>query len=111
MSMESDDKQILLMLSWLFLRHGQGMKAEPLCKAIQESEPGEPVSSLILASLCLEDARAEEALRYLGVDMARYPARIRRAVVLLRGRCLAALGREDEAQAVWRAYLAEASKG
>ena len=49
--MNPDDKQVLLMLSWLFLQHGQTAKAEALCEEIHEQEPDNPVAAAILASI------------------------------------------------------------
>ncbi|MBR5024970.1 MAG: tetratricopeptide repeat protein, partial [Victivallales bacterium] len=54
--MNPDDKQVLLMLAWLFLQHGQIAKAAALCEEIHEQEPDNPVAAAILASIHLQNA-------------------------------------------------------
>ena len=63
--MNPDDKQVLLMLSWLFLQHGQTAKAEALCEEIHEQEPDNPVAAAILASIHLQNAEPQQALEVL----------------------------------------------
>lgn len=101
--MDTDDKQVLLMLSWLFLQHGQPDKAAALCAEIHTSDPADPVAAAILASISIQNAEPQTALDIL--RKATFPHDMTRAIALLRGQALNALGRTDEAHALWQDYL------
>ena len=86
--MNPDDKQVLLMLSWLFLQHGQTAKA-----------------AAILASIHLQNAEPQQALEVL--KAASFPPDMARPVALLEGQALIAQGRQAEAKARWQKYLTQ----
>ena len=101
--MNPDDKQVLLMLSWLFLQHGQTAKAEALCEEIHEQEPDNPVAAAILANIYLQNAEPQQALEVM--KTAKFPPDMARPVALLEGQALIAQGRQAEAKARWQKYL------
>lgn len=101
--MNPDDKQVLLMLAWLFLQHGQTAKAAALCEEIHEQEPENPVAAAILANIYLQNAEPQMALDVL--KTAKFPPDMDRATALLEGQALMAQGRKAEAQAKWQQYL------
>ena len=103
--MNSDDKQVLLMLAWLFLQHGQIAKAAALCEEIHEQEPDNPVAAAILASIHLQNAEPQQALEVL--KTASFPPNMARPVALLEGQALIAQGKQDEARAKWQKYLTQ----
>lgn len=101
--MNPDDKQVLLMLAWLFLQHGQADKAAALCDEIHEQEPQNPVAAAILSNIHLQNANPQTALDIL--RQAQFPEDMARAVALLEGQALMALGRNQEAKARWQKYM------
>ena len=103
--MNSDDKQVLLMLAWLFLQHGQTAKAAALCEEIHEQEPENPVAAAILANIYLQNAEPQMALDVL--KTAQFPPDMNRATALLEGQALMAQGRQSEAKARWQKYLTQ----
>ena len=103
--MNPDDKQVLLMLAWLFLQHGQIAKAAALCEEIHEQEPDNPVAAAILASIHLQNAEPQQALEVL--KTASFPPNMARPIALLEGQALIAQGRQAEAHAKWQKYLTQ----
>ncbi|MBP5671518.1 MAG: tetratricopeptide repeat protein [Victivallales bacterium] len=103
--MNPDDKQVLLMLAWLFLQHGQTDKAAALCEEIHEQEPENPVAAAILANIYLQNAEPQMALDVL--KAASFPSDMARPVALLEGQALIAQGRQAEAKARWQKYLTQ----
>ncbi len=103
--MKPDDKQVLLMLAWLFLQHGQTDKAAALCEEIHEQEPENPVAAAILANIYLQNAEPQMALEVL--KAASFPSDMARPVALLEGQALIAQGRQAEAKARWQKYLTQ----
>ena len=101
--MDPDDKQVLLMLSWLFLQHGQTAKAAALCEEIHEQEPDNTIAAAILASIYLQNAEPQRALDVLSAVT--FPPEMQRAGVLLEGQALVAQGHQAEANAKWQHYL------
>ncbi len=102
--MDSESRQILLMLTWLFAQSGRADKALVLAASLHRSLPSDSVVAGLYARLLLGDARPDEALAVM--ERTAFPASQRRLEALLKARALANLGRQQEGLAVWRGYLA-----
>ncbi len=106
--MTSDERQFLLTAVWMFMRHGQPVRARNICEALVEEDPRDGVSALALAELMLDDGEAERAVEVLRA--ADIPQDVQHAEAVLETRALRVLGRRSEADARWRRHL-EARKG
>ena len=102
--MNEDERQFLLTVAWLFMRHGRRERALSVCEAVYEADPENGVAAVALAELLLsrgEPARALDSLRPAAV-----PPSLAHAEAVLETRGLQALGRRNEAAARWKRYLA-----
>ena len=106
--MTDDDRQFLRTVAWMFMRHGQRMRALAVCKALVEEDPRDGVSAVALAELLIGVGDAVRALDVLHV--ADVPPALAHAAAVLETRALLALGRKGDAAARWNRYL-EARKG
>ena len=106
--MDEDERQFLLTVAWLFMRHGRRERALSVCEAVYEADPGDGVAAVALAELLLgqgETKRVVEVLRAATV-----PAELAHAEAVLETRALRLAGRGAEADARWRRYI-ESRKG
>ena len=106
--MDEDERQFLLTVAWLFMRHGRRERALSVCEAVYEADPGDGVAAVALAELLLgqgETKRVVEVLRAAPV-----PAELAHAEAVLETRALRLAGRGAEADARWRRYI-ESRKG
>ena len=106
--MSEEERQFLLTVVWLFMRHGRRDRALSVCEAVCEAEPRDGVAAVALAELLLErgDAkRAAEVLREADV-----PQDLAHAEAVLETRALRLSGRAAEAVSRWNRYL-ESRKG
>ena len=53
--MTAEERQFLLTAAWLFVRHGQPLRARALVEALTESDPHDGVSAAALAELMLAE--------------------------------------------------------
>ena len=94
--------------TWMFMRHGQRLRARALCEALHEDDPRDGVAAAALAELLLDDSDAARAIEVLhGADM---PDSLAHVAAVLETRALKMLGRTVESAARWRRYL-ESRKG
>ena len=106
--MEEDERQFLLTVAWLFMRHGRRDRALSVCEAAYEADPGDGVAAVALAELLLgrgETKRVVDVLRAVDV-----PAELAHAEAVLETRALRLAGRGAEADSRWRRYI-ESRKG
>jgi len=101
--MDPDNKQILMMLIWMFMQHGRADKAIVLAQAVHEADPKDALCGAVYARLLLDDVRAEEALAV--IRSLEFPEDLRRMQALMEARALVALGRREEGVQVWNRYL------
>lgn len=101
--MDSETRQTLMMLAWLFMQSGRMDKAQVWAAALAADDPTDGVTAALYGRLLLEDARPEEALAVL--QKGKFSGKIRRVGALLQARALNDLGRKEEAVATWRAFL------
>ena len=94
--MNADERQFLLTVVWMFMRHGQRARALAVCEALCEENPRDGVAAVALAELLLDSSEAARALEALQT--------------VLETRALKMLGRQREAAERWRRYL-ETRKG
>ena len=106
--METDEKDLMLTVAWLFARHGQRKRARTILECVVEEDPSNGIAAAVLADLMLADGEAQEALHIL--RNAEFPAGMKRAEAMLETRALKALGRADEAVSRWRRFV-KSSKG
>lgn len=106
--MDPDERQFLKTAMWLFLRHGQPVRAKTICEALVEDDPRDGIPAVALAELLLDDGDGRGALEALhGADI---PSYLAHAEAVLETRALRRAGRRVEADARWRRYI-EARKG
>ncbi len=106
--MKGEERQFLLTTAWMFMRHGQPLRARPVFEALVEDDPRDGVASVALAQLLLDDGDAERALEVLkGADV---PSDLLHAGAVLETRALKLVGRTREADSRWRRYI-ESQKG
>ena len=106
--MTADERQLLLTAAWMFMRHGQPMRARAVCEALVEADSRDGVAAVALAELMLnsgEAARAVEVLRTADV-----PLELAHAAAFLETRALRNDGRDREAARRWSRYI-ESRKG
>ncbi len=106
--MTFDDRQFLLTAVWLFMRHGQRVRARNVCEAVLEDEPRSGAAAAAMAELLLEEGEARRALDILLA--ADFPPDLEHAEAVLETRALRQLGRGAEGNARWKRYL-ESKKG
>ncbi len=106
--MNPESRQFMLTAAWLFVRHGQPVRARSLMAALVEDDPRDGVSAAAFAELLLSEGRGEEALNVL--RLADFPDELVRAEAVLETRALAMVGRQEESERRWKRYL-EARKG
>lgn len=106
--MTADERQLLLTVAWMFMRHGQRLRALAVCEALVEDDPRSGVSAVAFAELLLDSGQAGRALDVLhGADV---PDSLAHVAAVLESRALGSLGRNVESAARWRRYL-ESRKG
>ena len=106
--MDEDERQFLLTVAWLFMRHGRRERALSVCEAVYEADPGDGVAAVALAELLLgrgETKRVVDVLRAVEV-----PVELAHAEAVLETRALRLAGRGAEADSRWRRYI-ESRKG
>ena len=106
--MSDDERQLLLTVAWMFVRHGQVRRARTILECVVEETPSDGIAAAVLADLMLRDGEALSALKALRAAM--FPAPLQRAAAMLETRALKMLGKADEAEARWRRY-ANAARG
>ncbi len=106
--MESEERQFLLTAAWLFMRHGQPLRARTVFEALVEADSRDGVAAVALAQLLLDDGEAERAVEVL--ENADIPDSLSHAEAVLEARALRLVGRFREAEARWARYV-EARKG
>ncbi|MCR5415078.1 MAG: hypothetical protein K6F50_10185 [Kiritimatiellae bacterium] len=106
--MKREERQFLLTSVWMFMRHGQRMRARKLCAALVEDDPHDGVAACAYAELLLEEGEAREALDALMA--ADIPPSLVHAGAVLESRALRSLGKVREADSRWRRHL-ESQKG
>ena len=106
--MDEYERQFLLTVAWLFMRHGRRERALSVCEAVYEADPGDGLAAVARAELLLgrgETTRAVDVLRAADV-----PAELAHAEAVLETRALRLAGRGAEADSRWRRYI-ESRKG
>lgn len=106
--MTDEERQFLLTVAWMFIRHGRRDRARSLCEALIEADSRDGVAALALAEILVSEGDAKAALGVL--DSADVPTRLAHAEAVIETRALRLAGRGAEAQSRWRRYL-EAQKG
>lgn len=106
--MTNDERQFLLTAAWMFMRHGQPLRARTVFEALAEDDPRDGVAAVALAQLLLDDGEAERAVGIL--RNADVPADLAHAQAVLETRALKLVGRTREADSRWRRYV-ESQKG
>ena len=106
--MDPSDRQFLLLAAWMFLRHGQPVRARALCEAVLEDDPRDGAAAAALAQILLDAGEPAAALETLRAGD--FSPSLAHAEALLETRALLALGKKAESTARWRRHL-EASKG
>ena len=106
--MNCEERQFLLTAAWLFVRHGQPVRARALVEALIEADPRDGVSAAALAEMMLADGESFVALKDLRA--ADCPTELARAEAVLESRALAMSGRTAESAKRWRRFL-ESRKG
>jgi hypothetical protein len=106
--MDTDERQFLLTAIWLFMRHGQPVRARAICEALVEENPRDGVAVAALAELLLNDGEPVRALDV--IRAADFPPSLSHAEAVLETRALRLAGRPAEADSRWRRYL-ESRKG
>ena len=106
--MDEEQRQFLLTIVWLFMRHGRRERALAVCEALREADPRDGVAAVALAELLLERGDAKTAADVL--RSADVLPELAHAEAVLETRALRLAGRAGEAESRWRRYL-EARKG
>ena len=106
--MTTDERQFLLTTMWLFMRHGQPVRARAICEALVEENPRDGVAAAAFAELLLEAGESRAALEV--IHAADFPPSLAHAEAVLETRALRLAGRRGEADSRWRRYL-ESRKG
>jgi hypothetical protein len=106
--MSTEERQFLLTVMWLFMRHGQPVRARAICEAIVEENPRDGVAAAALAELLLNEGDAQGALE--AIRAADFPPALSHAEAVLETRALRLAGRRAEAESRWRRYI-ETRKG
>ena len=106
--MSEEERQFLLTVVWLFMRHGRPDRAHGVCEALYEDNPRDGVVAVALAELLIAGGEAERAIEILRA--ADVPPSLAHAGAVLETRALRIAGRRSEAESRWRRYL-ESRKG
>ena len=106
--MPEDERQFLLTVAWLFMRHGRCDRALSVCEAVCEADPRDGVAATALAELLIERGDAKRAVDVLREADA--PTELSHAEAVLETRALKLSGRVAEAASRWNRYL-ESRKG
>ena len=106
--MPGDERQFLLTVAWLFMRHGRCDRALSVCEAVCEADPSDGVAAAALAELLIERGEAKRAIDVL--HEADVPPELSHAEAVLETRALKLSGRAAEAASRWNRYL-ELRKG
>lgn len=104
--MRTEHKDILSVLGYFFLEHGQADKALVLLEALGALFPEDPGIAKALSYAYLQAGRYRDALDAAGPATAEQDSVF---IHLLRGKALWGLGRVDEARACLARYLAPRS--
>ena len=102
--MNTDQRELLELLGFVFLQNARPEKAETLFAALAALEPRNARLAIALALSQVRAGRHDAALERL--DRLLESGDISAAVHLLRGQALARLGRAPEAERALRAYVA-----
>ena len=94
--MNSDSKDVLSLLGYLFLRHGKADKAITALEALSVAEPNKPWVQRSLAYAYLKHGDFENSLTQVSKYLDHH--REDRGAQLIRSRALWGLGRHDEAR-------------
>ena len=106
--MSGDERQFLLTVAWLFMRHGRCDRALSVCEAVCEADPRDGVAAAALAELLIGRGEAKRAIDVL--HEADVPPELYHAEAVLETRALKLSGRAAEAASRWNRYL-ESRKG
>ena len=106
--MKHDERQFLLTVGWMFLRHGRKLRAKHLFEALVEADCRDGVAVAALSELLLDSGESQRVLELL--RMADFPASLSYAEAVLETRALKMSGRRRESESRWRRYL-ETKKG
>ena len=106
--MTPDERQFLMTAAWMFMRHGQRLRALAVCEALMEEDARDGVVAVALAGLLLDEGESARALELLRA--AEVPPSLAHAAAVLETRALRTLGRDAEATDRWNRYV-EARKG
>ncbi len=106
--MESDDRQFLKTVAWMFMRHGRPNRAFGICEALCEDDPRDSVAAVAFAELLLDNGDPSRAIEV--IHAADIPNSLAHVAAVLETRALCELGRATDASARWRRYL-ESKKG
>lgn len=101
--MDAEERQFLLTVAWLFVRHGQARRARVLIEALVEEDPRDGVSAAAFAELLLAEQNAQQALKVL--RSADFPPELLRVEALLETRALLAIGKKRESEMRWKRFL------
>ena len=106
--MSFEERQFLLTVISLFMRHGRRDRALAVCEALHEADARDGVAAVALAELLVEEGFPRAALDALRV--ADIPSQLDHAAAVIETRALRLVGRAAEADSRWRRHL-EAQKG
>ena len=106
--MSADERQFLLTAAWMFMRHGQPLRARAVCEALVEEDSRDGVAAVALAELMLDSGEASRAVEVLRT--ADVPRELAHAAAFLETRALRKDGRDREAARRWSRYI-ESRKG
>ena len=106
--MNAEERQFLLTGAWMFMRHGQPVRARTVCEALVEEDSRDGVAAVALAELMLDSGEASRAVEVLrATDV---PPELSHAAAFLETRALKKNGRDREATRRWSRYI-ESRKG
>lgn len=106
--MKPEERQFLLTVGWMFLRHGRKLRAKHVFEALVEANARDGVAVAALSELLLDGGEAQRVLDML--KMADFPPGLSHAEAVLETRALKMAGRRREGESRWRRYL-ETRKG
>ena len=106
--MSPNERQFLLTVAWLFMRHGRRDRALAVCEALHEADPRDGTAAVALAELLVSDGIPSKAVEVLRVaDVA---PELEHAAAVIETRALRLAGRKTAAESRWRRHL-ESRKG
>ncbi|MBG0775396.1 MAG: tetratricopeptide repeat protein [Desulfovibrionaceae bacterium] len=106
MELTRDERDVLQVMGYVYLRNGKDEKALALFEGLEAIDPGDAHTERSLAYVHLRAGRAEEALAAAQKALAIAPkAPENWTMHLVRSRALLALDRSDESRAAAAAFL------